>query len=79
MKEISDLQRKIIESAQANGEWYHLHPSQSGDGAKLEWQACQSFVAGDYAKWLAKGQPAGIVLTEKALRLYAPPQSGGPV
>lgn len=76
IERISDLQRKILESAQANGGWYHLQPGLAGEGARLEWEACQSFVAGDYAKWLAKGQPAGIVLTHKALRLDPPPHSG---
>ena len=43
--------------------------------AKLEREACESFVSGDYARWISWGQPPGIVFTDKALRLQAPQKS----
>ena len=47
-----------------------MRAQQPATDAKLEQEACEAFVAGDYARWLTLGPTPGIVFTDKALRLY---------
>ena len=75
---VTDIQRKILEAARGAGGRYRLRARQFGNEDKLEREACESFVAGDYARWISLGEPPGIVLTDKALRLCLPQKSGKP-
>jgi hypothetical protein len=74
---ITDIQRRILEAARGAGGRYRLRARQPATEAKLEREACESFVAGDYARWISFGQTPGIVFTDKALRLYKPKNSTG--
>jgi len=72
---ITDIQRKILEAARGAGGQYRLRAQRSAIEAELERQACESFVAGDYARWISGGKTPGIVFTDKALRLQQPQKS----
>ena len=67
---VTDIQRRILEVARETGGRYRLRARQPAIEAKLEREACESFVAGDYARWITSGRNPGIVLTDKSLRLY---------
>lgn len=67
---VTDIQRRILEVAREAGGRYRLRAQQPAIEAKLEREACESFVAGDYARWITSGRNPGIVLTDKSLRLY---------
>jgi hypothetical protein len=73
---VTDIQRNILETAWRAGGRYRLQARPVEGEAKLEREACESFVAGDYARWIALGDPPGIVLTDKALRLHQDQESG---
>ena len=75
---ITDIQRKILEAARGAEGRYRLRARQPATEAKLEQEACESFVAGDYARWISLGQTPGIVFTDKALRLHQPQKSNKP-
>ncbi|MBN9346478.1 MAG: hypothetical protein J0I48_09800 [Devosia sp.] len=72
---ITEVQRKILEAARGAGGRYRFRTQQPATEAKLEQEACEAFVAGDYARWLSLGPTPGIVFTDKALRLYQPEKS----